>query len=162
VDWIGSPDPASKQTPDFSPETPMPDHRLPQEIIDYILDLLREESKTLKQCCLVSRLWVPRARTHLFHRIDFHWTQSYGFDRWKIAFPVPKNSPGSLVHTLRFWDPQGISDLLDEGDWIQSFSRVVRLEIRTCKNYTCCMASHHFSNLSAQSAEWRRFLCFSS
>ncbi|KAF9789288.1 hypothetical protein BJ322DRAFT_975360, partial [Thelephora terrestris] len=47
-------------------ETLMSDSRLPQEITDYILDLLHDEPKTLRQCCLVSRSWTPRTRKHIF------------------------------------------------------------------------------------------------
>jgi len=44
----------------------MSDAVLPPEILDYyILDLLHNEPETLKQCCLVSRLWAPRIRKYL-------------------------------------------------------------------------------------------------
>ena len=161
-DLIGSPTQRQNRRPTFSTKTPMSDHRLPQEIIDYILDLLRKEPRTLKQCHLVSRSWAPRARTHLFRRIDFYSDWSCGFDDWKMMFPEPENSPGSLVHTLTIYYPEGIVDLLDEDGWIQSFSHVVRLRIRTRENDTCCVASHHFSNLSTQSKQSRHFRRFSS
>ena len=32
---------------------------LPQEILDYATDFLYDERETLKQCCLVSKSWVP-------------------------------------------------------------------------------------------------------
>jgi len=129
----------------------MSDHRLPQEIIDYILDLLREERRTLKRCYLVSRSWAPRARTHLFRRINFYSHWSCGFDGWKMIFREPINSPGSLVHTLGVHYLRALACLSDEGGWIQSFSHVVRLEIGPSrKNDMCRVTSRHFSNLSTQ------------
>ncbi|KAF9642961.1 hypothetical protein BDM02DRAFT_3104213, partial [Thelephora ganbajun] len=44
---------------------------LPPEILDYIVDFLYNEPETLKQCCLVSKSWVPRTRKHLFADINF-------------------------------------------------------------------------------------------
>ena len=64
--------------------TTMPQPRLPQEITDYIVDLLQDEHKTLKQCYLVSKLWAPRARRHIFKTITFEspadpaaWTRTF-------------------------------------------------------------------------------------
>ncbi|KAF9780760.1 hypothetical protein BJ322DRAFT_1163492 [Thelephora terrestris] len=39
---------------------------LPPEILDIIVDLLQNEPKTLKACCLVSKAWIYWARRHLF------------------------------------------------------------------------------------------------
>ena len=36
------------------------------DIFDLIVDHLRDDRKTLKACCLVSKEWVPPARRHLF------------------------------------------------------------------------------------------------
>ena len=38
---------------------------LPQELVDYIIDLLHDNPTTLAQLSLVSRAWVSRARVHL-------------------------------------------------------------------------------------------------
>ncbi|KAF9642569.1 hypothetical protein BDM02DRAFT_3078319, partial [Thelephora ganbajun] len=44
---------------------------LPPEIFDYIVDFLHDTPETLKQCCLVSKSWVPRTRKYLFADIEF-------------------------------------------------------------------------------------------
>jgi len=33
---------------------------LPPEILDYIVDLLHNSPNALKECCLVSKSWIPR------------------------------------------------------------------------------------------------------
>ena len=38
---------------------------LPQELVDYIIDFLHDDSRTLIQASLVSRAWVGRTRSHL-------------------------------------------------------------------------------------------------
>ncbi|KAF9789295.1 hypothetical protein BJ322DRAFT_1000309, partial [Thelephora terrestris] len=46
--------------------TMMSNRFIPPEICDHIVDFLHDDPKTLKQCCLCSRSWVPRTRKHLF------------------------------------------------------------------------------------------------
>ena len=48
--------------------------RIPQEIIDEILDHLAADSdlRSLRSCVLVSRSWVPSCRQHLFRAILFN------------------------------------------------------------------------------------------
>lgn len=55
--------------------SPTPEEsKLPQELVDIIIDYLGDEKDTLSACCLVSRRWVPSARVHLFREvhISFH------------------------------------------------------------------------------------------
>ncbi|KAF7352675.1 hypothetical protein MVEN_01233300 [Mycena venus] len=40
--------------------------RLPQELVDAILDYLASDFRSLKTCSLVCRSWLPRSRFHLF------------------------------------------------------------------------------------------------
>ena len=75
--------------------------RLPPEITDYIVDLLHNEPETLKQCCLISKSWVPCIRKHLFYEILFEY--SGDLRTWKNAFPDPANSPAYYTHTLRVY-----------------------------------------------------------
>ncbi|KIY68645.1 hypothetical protein CYLTODRAFT_489566 [Cylindrobasidium torrendii FP15055 ss-10] len=44
---------------------------VPQDIIDEIIDQLRDEKVTLKTCSLVSTAFLPRTRTHLFSQLIF-------------------------------------------------------------------------------------------
>src|ERR1700753_32043 len=106
----------------------MPHPRLPPEISDYIADILHDEPGTLKQCCLVSKTWVPRTRKLLFGRINFK--QPAEVDAWKKIFPDPANSPGFYTHSLsiRCAEVFTIADV-EEGGWMQAFFNVVRLDV---------------------------------
>ena len=108
----------------------MPDPHLPPEITDFIIDILGDERGTLKQCCLVCKSWVPCARKHLFHRIEFDCPAEV--DAWKETFPDPANSPGHHTRSLAI-DCPGVFTIADaeEGGWIEAFSNVVRLRIST-------------------------------
>ena len=107
----------------------MPGPRLPPEISHCIVDLLCEEPKVLKQCCLVSKLWVPRTRKYLFGRIEFE--RSAGVDAWKGAFPDPANSPAHHTCSLSFTCVEKVITAADaeEGSWTRAFSRVIRLAV---------------------------------
>lgn len=43
--------------------------RLPQELVDAILDYLHDENKTMRSCALVCHAWLPSSRNHLFAKI---------------------------------------------------------------------------------------------
>ena len=73
--------------------------RMPQEIIDEILDYLETDFRSLESCSLVSKSWVTSCRRHLFHAIIFTWTT---IPRWVEVFPVPEESPAHHVRDLRF------------------------------------------------------------
>ena len=45
--------------------------RIPQETLDYTMGLLHDEPETLKECCIVSKPWIPRTRKHSFADIKF-------------------------------------------------------------------------------------------
>lgn len=56
---------------EYHPTLPSSQCKLPQEIIDTIIDLLIGDKATLTQCSLVCRAWVPRSSARLF--ISFRW-----------------------------------------------------------------------------------------
>ena len=70
---------------------------LPPEILDIVIDHLHDEPTALRACCLVSKSWVPRSRTHLFGHVTFTYTS---IERWMKAFPDPFNSPTHYTRTL--------------------------------------------------------------
>jgi len=93
------------------------------EILDYVIDHLHDEPKSLKECCLVSKSWVPRTRKHLFADVKFRSADNLG--SWKRTFPDPANSPACHAHTLFVGCPQAVAEAdAEEGGRIQSFSRV--------------------------------------
>ena len=107
-----------------------PTPRLPPEILDFVVDLLYPEKVTLRKCCLLSKSWVPRARKHLFAYIRFE--HPADLEAWKTTFPDPASSPAYHTHSLFVGCVQAISAAdAEEGGWIQTFSNVLRLEVRS-------------------------------
>jgi len=102
---------------------------LPPEILDFIIDHLRDEPTTLKTCCVVSKSWVPRTRRHLFARVTFYDSKSH-VQLWKKAFPDPSNSPAHHTHTLSIYGTWGITTADAGADgWIPTFRNVVHLQL---------------------------------
>lgn len=60
-------------------------HKLPQEVIDAIVDQLRDDRTTLRRSSLVSRAWLERSQCHLFRTIRVvdgdpsHWHFRHNF-----------------------------------------------------------------------------------
>ena len=99
--------------------------RLPPEISQYIIDILHNAPRTLKQCCLVSKSWVPRAWKHIFGQIYFNC--SADLEAWKRAFPDPANSPACYTRLLSIDCVEVVTAAdAEEGGWIRAFSKVVR------------------------------------
>jgi len=109
----------------------MSNQHLPPEIVDHIVDDLHEETQTLRDCCLVAKSWVSRTRKHLFG--DIKLTSSKVLESWKNTFPDPSNSPARHTLALIIDCPEVITAAdAEEGGWIQAFSRVVHLVVRSC------------------------------
>ena len=74
--------------------------RIPQEIIDEILDHLAADSdhRSLSSCALVSKPWVPLCRRRLFHTVLFTMRD---MTKWLETFPVPEQSPAHYIRDLR-------------------------------------------------------------
>lgn len=131
--------------------------RLPPEISDRIIDLLRDETNALKRCCLVSKSWVSRTRKHLFDSVEFE--SSKDVKVWKETFPDPANSPARHTRSLSLvWVEAVIPMDPEEGSWIRAFSNVVQLTVwngarntRPLKNFlltrTCLHRVHSNSAL---------------
>ena len=109
-------------------ETTMPNPRLPEETLDHILSHLYDSRPTLKNCCLVSKSWIPRSRKLLFANVSF--PREKNLESWKKAFPDHSTSPARYAKTLHI----GCSHVLtpadgEPGSWIRGFSRVGHLGI---------------------------------
>ena len=104
---------------------------LPPEILDLIVDRLRDERITLKACCVVSKSWVPRARKHLFAYIEFIALQR-PIESWMQAFPRPYSSLAHYARALSFRG-QDTSMLAnpDACRWIRAFRHVQNLYMDT-------------------------------
>ena len=100
---------------------------LPPEILDHIVDHLHNETATLRACCVVSKSWIPRARKHLFARVEFHtepWKSP--IELWKKTFPDPSNSPGHHTRNLSIYRAYANTGV---GGWIRAFHNVVHLRL---------------------------------
>ena len=78
--------------------------RIPQDVIDEILDHLSLDFSSLRSCALVSKPWVPSCRRHLFHTISL---APMHRAKWLETFPVPEESPAHHVrdvHLSGTWD----------------------------------------------------------
>jgi hypothetical protein len=95
---------------------------LPAEILDDIVDHLHGTQDALRNCCLVSKSWIPRTRKHLFADIAFPTAKS--LRSWKEMFPDPSTSLACYAKTLSLKAPDA-----EVGSWIRGFSRVVHLEV---------------------------------
>ena len=103
---------------------------LPQEISDLIIDLLHGEPDALKACSLVSKSWVHRTREHLFAHVKF--SSESDFKLWQKTFPDPSNSPAHYARSLSIRRSDAVLPAhTSVGDWIRTFSGVVRLHVET-------------------------------
>ena len=84
-------------------------HTLPPEILDLIVDHLHDKPATLRACCLVSKSWVPRSRTHLFARVRFN-TGAPPIESWIKDFPDPSTSPARYTQSLAIRGHQLFTD----------------------------------------------------
>jgi hypothetical protein len=110
-------------------ETTMLDPRLPPEMLDYVIDHLHDTRDALRNCCLVSKSWIPRTRKHLFADIKFPTVES--LQSWKETFPDPSTSPARYANTLAIDYPQVVTAVDEASGWIRAFSRVEHLEVGT-------------------------------
>jgi len=116
------PKPAPERMLYLLTETAMSSPHLPAELLDHVVDVLHGTRNALRNCCLVSKSWVPRTRKHLFASGRFITAKE--LQSWKKAFPDPSTSPAHYTRTLLI----GCADV-ELGSWIGGFSQVVRLEL---------------------------------
>ena len=76
--------------------------RIPQELVDKLIDELADDPEPLRVCSLISRRWVGRSRHHLFRLINF--PRADKFTRYRNMFPVD-HSVHSCVRTLVITQP---------------------------------------------------------
>jgi hypothetical protein len=104
---------------------------IPPEILDLIVDHLHDEPITLKACCVVSKSWIQRTRTHLFASVEFR-PPAPRVELWKKAFPDPSNSPAHHTRslTIRGIPAVTVADA-DAGGWIRTFCNLVHLYLES-------------------------------
>jgi hypothetical protein len=108
-------------------ETTMSNPYLPAELLDHIVDHLHDTQDALRNCCLVSKSWIPRTRKRLFANIGFHTAKR--LQSWKETFPDPSTSPAHYAETLSVSCRQVLTAADAEVGWIRGFFRVVHLDV---------------------------------
>ena len=106
----------------------MSDPHLPAEMLDHIVDHLHDTEDALRNCCLVSKSWVPRTRKYLFADVNFRTVAD--LQSWKETFPDPSISPAHYARDLIVGCPEDVAGVdAEAGGWIRGFSRVVHLDV---------------------------------
>ena len=106
----------------------MPNPPLPAELLDCIVDHLYDAEDALRNCCLVSKSWIPRTRMHLFTDVQFK-TEA-NLESWKKTFPDPLTSPAHYTKALLIDFSHIITAAdVEAGGWIRGFPHVVHLEV---------------------------------
>ena len=104
---------------------------LPPEMLDLIVNHLRDELTALKVCCLVSKLWVPRSRKNLFAHVTFD-ALGTPIESWMTAFPNPSNSPAHYTRTLTICGLRLVTAVnTNVGRWVRAFHSIVHLHVYT-------------------------------
>ena len=104
---------------------------LPSELVDNIIDFLRDETEALRQCCLVSRTWIDPTRKHLFNNVLFK--KPKYLKAWRSTFRNPANSPAKYTRTLAFPHVEMVTD--EDASWIRMFTKVTHLELGSVARY---------------------------
>jgi len=101
------------------------DPRVPQELVDEVLDHLADDMATLRSCSLVAKSWIYSSRRHLFNSIFF---TANDITNWSKTFPDPEDSPAWHVRDLSFCFIQ--PDVpIDFADRMPYFSNVQKLTL---------------------------------
>jgi len=107
---------------------------IPPEILDYIVDLLRDNQNALKDCCLVSKSWIPRTRKHLFAEVSL--LSEEHLESWKKTFSDPSTSPAHFAKSLRVGCAGAVTAAdAEAGGWLIGFVHIAHLEIETPDMY---------------------------
>ena len=113
----------------------MPAPHLPPELLDHIVELVCDSQLVLRNCCLISKSWIPPTRRHLFANIRFDTVER--LRSWKETFPDPSTSPAHYTKNLIIDCIQAVTVTdAEEGRWVRGFSSVVRLGLSGKSRHT--------------------------
>ena len=119
--------PSGRRGVQVTTRTTMSNPCLPAEVLDHVVDLLQNTEHALRNCSLVSKSWIPRARKHIFADIRL---DAKGLRSWRETFPDPSASPASYAKILfvNYLEVFAAADI-EAGGWIRAFSHVVDLKL---------------------------------
>ncbi|KAK0439460.1 uncharacterized protein EV420DRAFT_1769447 [Desarmillaria tabescens] len=84
---------------------------LPEELVEVIIDFLKDDKESLRSCFLSARCFVERARIHIFHDIVI--SSHRRLKMLLVLFGVSPSLP-STIHTIKFSG----QTFIDPADWI--------------------------------------------
>ena len=128
----------------------MSNPRLLPELLDQVADYLHDTDDALRNCCLVSKSWIPRARKHLFANIQFDTKENLW--SWKETFRDPSTSPAHYAKTLQIHCLSFVTAAdAETGSWIRGFSRLVHLKLEHHYNLRVSLLPIHGLSLIVKS-----------
>lgn len=68
-------------------KSPLCSTKLPVELTDRIIDLLHDDTTSLRNCSLASRAFLPRSRFYRFRFVSLHWKSCENFERMLSTSP---------------------------------------------------------------------------
>jgi hypothetical protein len=88
-----------------SAETAISVSRLPAEMLDHVVDHLYDTEDALRNCCLVSKSWIPRTRKHLSTITDSppQSACNHGGRRFRILQPLLRFAPSLCSSITLGW-----------------------------------------------------------
>lgn len=102
----------------------------PQELCDYFIDHLHDDTNSLRSCGLVCKAWAPPARYHIFHTV--YLPSKERLIRWSQIFDTSECSPSHIVKrlTLSEWFSPAVMEEHKLMDHFRSFDNVQELYLR--------------------------------
>lgn len=78
--------------------------RLPQELINHIIDFCQDDFRALKMLCLVHRSWLAPSRKHLFRSVRVQYKMTWAFGTKSIRIPgIGEKSVEKNTHNQELW-----------------------------------------------------------
>ena len=111
---------------------------LPREMVDAIIDHLHHDREALKNCCLVSKEWVPRTQKHLFKDKTITFKSVQDAVAWSQIFPDPTKPPASYSRSLALRCARSITN-----GYFSRNPNIVKLIVLDCQNPTHQPGSCH-------------------
>ena len=105
--------------------------RLPQELVEDVIDRFSDDRRMLVTCSLVAKAWLARSKHHLFNRVTLN---KDGATKWRSSIRPGSDGVSYLVRTLTLQQAQGYRWLGTESldamtDHFSSFRHVENLFI---------------------------------
>jgi len=101
------------------------DPKVPQELVDEVLNHLADDTVTLRSCSLVAKSWIHSSHRCLFNTVFF---TANDITKWNKTFPDPEDSPARHVRDLSFCFVE-LDVPIDFADRMPYFSNVRKLTL---------------------------------